>query len=36
MINDDDNNNNNTYFINITCIIIYTIVLASYIFWKKK
>ena len=35
MINDDDNNSNNNYFINITCIIIYTIVLTSYIFWKK-
>ena len=35
MINDDDNNNNNNYFIIITCIIKYTIVLTSYIFWKK-
>ena len=32
MINDDDNNDNNNYFINITCTIIYTIVLTSYIF----
>ena len=32
MINYDDNDNNNNYFISITCIIIYTKVLASYIF----
>ena len=34
MINDGANNDNN-YFIIITCIIIYTIVLTSYIFLKK-
>ena len=36
MINDDDDINYNNYFIIITCIIIYTIVLTSYIFWKKN
>ena len=36
LINDDDNKNySNNYFIIITCIIKYTIVLTSYIFWKK-